>query len=44
MHNIVVNRCEKFHNDQLRNDKALAVGKSDNNKNNNKKKKNVRSA
>jgi len=37
MQNVVVNRpmCEKFHNDQLRNDRALGNGKSDN-KNDNK--------
>ena len=37
MQNVVVNRpmCEKFHNDQLRNDRSLGNGKSDN-KNNNK--------
>jgi len=45
MQNIVINMHEKFHYDQLRNDKALADQKSDNNKKNNKKKKdNVRSA
>jgi len=27
--------CEKFHNDRLRNDRALGIGKSDNNKKNN---------
>jgi len=40
MQNIVVNMCEKFHNDRLRNDRALGNRKSDNNTN---KKKNVRS-
>jgi len=40
MHNIVVNMCEKFNNDRLRNDRFLGNEKSDNNKNNN----NVRSA
>ena len=35
MQNIVINMCEKFHYDQLRNDKALILGKSDNNINNN---------
>jgi len=34
MQNIVVNMCEKFHYDRLRNDKTLADRKSDNNKNN----------
>jgi len=29
--------CEKFHNDRLRNDRALGNGKSDNNKKKNKK-------
>jgi len=38
MQNIVVNVCEKFHNDRLRNDISLEKGKSDNNE-----KKNVRS-
>jgi len=41
MRNIVINMCEKFHYDRLRNNKALADRKSDNNK---KKKKNVRIA
>jgi len=43
MQTIVVNMCEKFHNDRLKNDRSLGNGKSDNNnkkKNNN----NVRSA
>jgi len=31
MQNIVVDMCEKFHNDRLRNDRALVVWKSDNN-------------
>ena len=45
MQNVVINMCEKFHCDRLRNDRALGNGKSDNNKNNsNKKKNNVRSA
>jgi len=35
MQNIVINTCEKFHRDRLRNDRALVLGKSDNNKNNN---------
>jgi len=34
MQNVVVNMCEKFHHDRLRNDRALGNGKSDNNKNN----------
>jgi len=40
MQNVVINTCEKFHCDRLRNDTALGNGKSDNNKNN---KNNVRS-
>jgi len=36
MHNAVINMCEKFHYDQLINDRALADRKSDNNNNNNK--------
>ena len=36
----VVNMCEKFHNDRLRNDRSLGNGKSDSNKEKN----NVRSA
>jgi len=39
MQNIVINMCEKFHNDRLRNDRALGNVKSDNNKNKQKKKK-----
>jgi len=39
MQNIVINLCEKFHYDRLRNDRALGNGKSDNNKDKN----NVRS-
>jgi len=35
MQNIVGNMCEKFHNDRLRNDRALGNGKCDDNKNNN---------
>jgi len=35
MQNIVVNMREKFHNDRLRNDRALVLGKSDNNNKNN---------
>jgi len=31
MQNIVIDLCEKFHNDQLRNDRALVLWKSDNN-------------
>jgi len=42
MQNIVIDLCEKFHNDRLRNDRALGNGKSDNNKNP-KKKNNVHS-
>ena len=42
MQNVVVNMCEKFHDDRLRNDRSLGNRKSDNNKNNNKN--NVRSA
>jgi len=34
MQNVVVNMCEKFHNDRLRNDRSLRHGKSDNNKKN----------
>jgi len=33
---IVINVCEKFHYDRLRNDRALGDGKSDKNKNDNK--------
>ena len=33
MENSVVNICEKFHNDRLRNDRALGNGKSENSKN-----------
>ena len=40
MQNVVVNMCEKFRNDQLRNDRALVLLKSDNN-NSRKKYKNV---
>jgi len=36
MQNIFINMCEKFNYDQLRNDRALGNGKSDNNMNNNK--------
>jgi len=43
MQNIVINMCEKFRYDRLRNDRALGNGKSDNNKNSkNKNKNNVR--
>jgi len=42
MQNAVVNMCEKFHNDRLRNDRALGNRKSDNKKK--KKKNNVGSA
>jgi len=41
----VINRCDKFHYDRLRNDRALGNGKSDDdNKNNNNNNKNVRIA
>jgi len=33
MQTILVNVCEKFHYDRLRNDRALGIQKSDNNKN-----------
>jgi len=39
MQNIVANMCKTFHNDRLRNDRALGNGKSDNN--NKKKNKNT---
>jgi len=42
MQNIVVDMCEKFYNDRLRNDGALVLWKSDNN--NLKMKNNVASA
>jgi len=42
MQNVVVNMCEKFHNDRLRNGRALGNRKSDNNKKTNNY--NVRSA
>jgi len=35
MQNIVVNMCEKFHNDRLSNDGSLRNGKYDNNNNKN---------
>jgi len=35
MQNIVINMCEKFHYDRLRNDRALGNGKFDNNNNKN---------
>ena len=35
MQNAVINMCEKFHYDRLRNDRALGNGKSDNNNRNN---------
>ena len=41
MQNIVINMCEKFHNDRLRNDISIENEKSDNNNN---KKNNVCSA
>ena len=34
MQNIVVDMCEKYYKDRLRNDRALVLWKSDNNKNN----------
>jgi len=34
MQNVVINTCEKFHYDQLRNDRALGNGKYDNNNKN----------
>ena len=33
MQNIVADMCGRFHNDRLRNDRALVLWKSDNNKN-----------
>jgi len=30
MQNIVIDLCEEFHNDRLRNDRALVLWKSDN--------------
>jgi len=33
MQNIVVDMCEKFRKDRLRNDRALVLWKCDNNKN-----------
>ena len=33
MQNMIVNMCEKFYYDRLRNDRALGNRKSDNNKN-----------
>jgi len=35
MQNFIINACEKFHYDRLRNDRVLGNGKFDNNKNNN---------
>jgi len=35
MQNILINMCEKFHYDRLRNNRALGRRKSDNNNNNN---------
>jgi len=35
MQSSLINMCEKFHYDRLRNDRALGNRKSDNNKNNN---------
>jgi len=40
MQNILINMCEKFHCDRLRNDRALGNWKSNNNNNTNSKKKN----
>jgi len=40
MQNVVVNMCEKFHNDRLRNLRSLGNRKSDNNKNKNNNNKN----
>jgi len=40
MQNVVVDMCEKFHNDLLRNDRALVFWKSDNNNPKNKHNKN----
>jgi len=34
MHNTVINMCEKFHYDRLRNDRALGNGTCHNNENN----------
>ena len=44
MQNVVIDMCEKFHYDRLRNDRALGNGKPDNKKNDDNKKNNVRSA
>jgi len=33
MQNMLINTCEKFHYDRLRNDRALGNGQSDKNKN-----------
>jgi len=44
MQNVLINMCEKFHYDWLRNDRALGKGKYDNNKNPRKKKKNSSSS
>jgi len=35
MQNILINKRKKFHNDRLKNDRALGNWKSDNNKKNN---------
>ena len=35
MQNVVINMCEKFHDDRRRNDRFFENGKSDNNKNTN---------
>ena len=44
MQNIVVNMCEKFDYDRLRNDRALGNGNTDNEKKNNDNNNNVGSA
>ena len=46
MQNIVIDMCDKFHNDRLRSDRSLGNGKSDSEKKNNNRntKKNVLSA
>jgi len=41
MQNIVVDMCEKFHNDRFRSDRALVLWKSDNNKKKHNNKNNV---
>ena len=44
MQNMVIDMCEKFHYERLRNNRALGNGKSGNNKNNNNNNNNVGSA